>query len=93
MAETYDTYLKNKAVGEEDPRPPMDRLLDAAVSQTELLQDVRTRVETFVKAYQRWADLDEVYHVVKGLPHEADQPEPLLYFDDLRILLERFPQQ
>lgn len=121
MAETYDTYLKNKNQSENQGLPGQQSIVDrleSAVSQTELLQDVRRRVEAFVKAYEhlnrfgfqeaakirsrdnpterslRIADaIEQQTQEIYTQGHKGSSEFTALTLDDLKILLDQFPQQ
>lgn len=122
MAKTYDTYQKLKGEDRTMSRPTrkesIEARIEAAVEQTELLQDVGRRVKHFIEAYERCMDM-ELKHIAEArlaedwnpdsfkgkivrnmeddlqlLRSATDSPENArLHLDDLKILLDQFPQQ
>lgn len=97
MAEVYEQYLKNEkqidVTTRQDSREFGKDLIGVAMDQVHLLQGVVRRVAAFVDAYEKWDALDPSYQVIRGLPFTEGEPDPILTFDDLKILLDKFPQK
>lgn len=91
MAETFEQYEKNKALVRHSPS--LEMLIDTAMNQTELLQGVVRRVQAFVEAYQEWDDLEPSYQELRSVSRENGDLLGTLTFDDLKILLDKFPQR
>jgi hypothetical protein len=119
MAETYEQYLKKTAAttdptGEASRWMSVEDRMGAAMDLTELLQQVRLRVEAFIERYEaeiadtmefiaeqrakgtslsvRTADLAELdIQAVAALSNPAEG-KTRLTLDDLKILLQKFPQ-
>lgn len=117
MAKIFDTYERLRDANAATHRS-LETRLEEAVEQTELLQDVRRRVDAFVKAYEAMF-APEVDHVRYTREQEGYDPESRaarvadnmemdlqtlrsapsrpenarLLFDDLKILLDQFPQK
>jgi gas vesicle protein len=109
MAETFEKYQELK--DSDGTHIALEKKLDIAMDMTELLKDVRRRVEAFVKAYeedivpeelaaQRMREtgfegrarviLDDLQNVQSV---QDEQGKVQLRLDDVKILLDKFPQQ
>jgi hypothetical protein len=120
MAEIYDNYTVNAkqldVKSRQDSRTFGKALFDVAMDQTDLLKEVRRRVQAFVDAYEPYMAM-EVEHIaeLRARPNVTDRLKAVadnmeldvqtlrsapadpknthLFLDDLKILLDQFPQK
>lgn len=118
MAQTYDDYERLKGTALPGSGCSIEDRMDKAVEQTELLQDVRRRVERFIEAYEdlngisvatvtemrgrsdasertlRIADnIERSYQEIYSQGHLGAKDFSAITLDDLKILLDQFPQK
>jgi hypothetical protein len=117
MAKTFETYERLRDENTATHRKMEDRI-EGAVEQTELLQDVRRRVQAFVDAYEELnAEYLKTAQALRGRSEKTDRQEAMaanierdyqeiytqghhgaedftaITLDDLKVLLDQFPQQ
>jgi hypothetical protein len=117
MAKTFETYERLRDENAATHRKLEDRI-EGAVELTELLQDVRRRVQAFVDAYETLnaeylktaqalrdhpkktdrqaiiaANIERDYQEIYAQGHHGDETFTAIALDDLKILLDKFPQQ
>ncbi len=117
MAQIFETYERLQKENHDSSNKLEDRL-EGAVEITELLQDVRRRVQAFVEAYDQMfaPEVDHVKYVreqenydpegraakvadnmemdlqtLRSAPAQPDNAR--LFLDDLKVLLDQFPQK